>query len=163
VSKGKEIQSRQVRFLRDFARAVATLKGIAEKELAGLGLTDPQAGAQVRAALEELNLEIQEERRRGDTAGLGATIVLALLRGRQGLIAHLGDSRAYLSRAGRLEVLTRDHTRARRLLDTGQITPEEGGTLPLRRGAGPVPGHGRRAGPRRARARAPPGRPAAAL
>jgi protein phosphatase len=44
--------------------------------------------------------------------GLGATVVLALLCERLAYVAHLGDSRAYLLRGGRLRCLTTDHTLA---------------------------------------------------
>jgi len=37
------------------------------------------------------------------------------------MIIHVGDSRAYLLRAGRLHRLTRDHTYAQMLVDCGQI------------------------------------------
>jgi serine/threonine protein phosphatase PrpC len=40
-------------------------------------------------------------------------------------LCHVGDSRAYLFRAGKLERLTRDHTMAQALADVGIIAPEE--------------------------------------
>jgi PPM family protein phosphatase len=40
-------------------------------------------------------------------------------------IVHLGDSRAYLLRKGRLELLTKDHTVAPAMADAGYIAPEE--------------------------------------
>lgn len=42
-------------------------------------------------------------------AGMGTTAVLALLSGDELWVAHVGDSRAYLSRAGELRRLTNDH------------------------------------------------------
>lgn len=41
------------------------------------------------------------------------------------LVAHMGDSRAYLFRAGRLKRLTRDHSLIQRLIESGDIKPEE--------------------------------------
>ncbi|MGE3454902.1 MAG: PP2C family serine/threonine-protein phosphatase [Kofleriaceae bacterium] len=41
------------------------------------------------------------------------------------MIAHVGDSRAYLLREGRLKALTRDHTVVEELVDRGMLTPEE--------------------------------------
>lgn len=56
--------------------------------------------------------------------GMGATVVLALIRGRQALVVHLGDSRAYLLRGGRLTQLTRDHSLLQLLIDEGQISQD---------------------------------------
>ena len=55
--------------------------------------------------------------------GMGTTLTAARSLGRDLLITHVGDSRAYLLRAGRLHRLTRDHTYAQLLVDTGQLAP----------------------------------------
>lgn len=54
-------------------------------------------------------------------AGMGTTITGALSIGTEAFIAHVGDSRAYLSRDGILQQLTRDHTLAQKLVDSGAI------------------------------------------
>jgi protein phosphatase len=65
------------------------------------------------------------ERGRSDPAlcGMGTTLTVARSLGRDLLIAHVGDSRVYLFRAGGLHRLTRDHTYAQLLVDTGQLAP----------------------------------------
>jgi protein phosphatase len=65
------------------------------------------------------------ERGGRDTAlrGMGTTLTAARSFGRDLLITHVGDSRAYLLRAGGLHRLTRDHTYAQLLVDTGQLSP----------------------------------------
>jgi serine/threonine protein phosphatase PrpC len=57
--------------------------------------------------------------------GMGTTLTMAYSVGIDVFIVHVGDSRAYLFRKGRLEQLTRDHTVAQNLADVGAIKPEE--------------------------------------
>ena len=57
--------------------------------------------------------------------GAGTTMTLALMLSDNVYIAHVGDSRAYLGQPGQIELLTTDHSLAARLLETGQVTPEE--------------------------------------
>ena len=60
--------------------------------------------------------------------GMGTTVTaLAWLGDRVG-VAHIGDSRAYLLRGGRLMQLTRDHTYVQTLVDSGRITAAEAST-----------------------------------
>ncbi|MBO5222285.1 MAG: Stp1/IreP family PP2C-type Ser/Thr phosphatase [Clostridia bacterium] len=67
-----------------------------------------------------------------DFSGMGSTVVLAVRCGKKLCVAHVGDSRAYLYRAGKLRRLTRDHSLVQDLIDRGEITPEEGETHPHR-------------------------------
>lgn len=52
-------------------------------------------------------------------AGMGTTLTGVLTVGFDAFVAHVGDSRAYLFREGRLHRLTRDHTLAERLVANG--------------------------------------------
>ena len=52
--------------------------------------------------------------------------------GEELFVCHVGDSRAYLFRDGKLEQLTRDHTHVQQLVDAGTITREEAATHRLR-------------------------------
>ena len=67
------------------------------------------------------------ERGRRDVAlqGMGTTLTAVRSFGRDLLITHVGDSRAYLLRAGGLHRLTRDHTFAQLLIDGGHLAPGE--------------------------------------
>jgi protein phosphatase len=56
---------------------------------------------------------------------MGTTAVLALRQADQMYVAGLGDSRAYLIRAGKVEQLTVDHSVAQALVSSGALTPEE--------------------------------------
>ncbi|HWO24734.1 MAG TPA: Stp1/IreP family PP2C-type Ser/Thr phosphatase [Kofleriaceae bacterium] len=63
--------------------------------------------------------------------GMGTTVVACLV-GESGrtVIAHVGDSRAYLLRDGRLQALTRDHTVVEELVERGLLAAEEAGRHP---------------------------------
>ncbi len=56
---------------------------------------------------------------------MGTTLTVAYSVGVDLFIIHLGDSRAYLFRQGRLQLLTKDHTVAQAMADAGYIAPEE--------------------------------------
>ena len=66
---------------------------------------------------------VERGRRDAELRGMGTTLTAARSFGRDLLITHVGDSRAYLLRAGRLHRLTRDHTYAQLLVDTGLLAP----------------------------------------
>jgi protein phosphatase len=64
--------------------------------------------------------------------GMGTTMTLSYSIGLDLFLAHAGDSRAYLSRQGGLQQLTRDHTHVQELVDAGMMTREEAATHRLR-------------------------------
>ena len=64
--------------------------------------------------------------------GIGTTLTIGCVLGSLLKIAHVGDSRAYLLRDGRLERLTRDHTVVQQEIDAGRLTPELARVLPHR-------------------------------
>ncbi|MDB4960374.1 MAG: serine/threonine protein phosphatase [Myxococcales bacterium] len=58
--------------------------------------------------------------------GMGTTVVACLVvDAKRAVVAHVGDSRAYLLRQGRLQTLTRDHTIVEELVDRGLLSPDE--------------------------------------
>jgi serine/threonine protein phosphatase PrpC len=63
---------------------------------------------------------------------MGTTVVLALCRGDQVHVAHVGDSRAYLLHERELRLLTEDHSVVARLIKAGQLTPARARSHPLR-------------------------------
>jgi len=56
---------------------------------------------------------------------MGSTAVMLLIFSQIAKIAHVGDSRAYLYRNGKLSLLTKDHTQVQRMVDAGMLTPEQ--------------------------------------
>jgi protein phosphatase len=81
----------------------------------------------LQRAFERANEEVYRLAHSGDpeTQGMGSTGVLVLICDRTAYIAHVGDSRAYLFRKGRLRRMTKDHTRAQRMVDAAILTPEQ--------------------------------------
>ncbi len=64
--------------------------------------------------------------------GMGTTMTAVLLHGNHGLMVHVGDSRLYLQRQGRLRQLSKDHTLVSALVEQGACTPPEAVHHPLR-------------------------------
>lgn len=64
--------------------------------------------------------------------GMGSTCAVLVLADQQAHLAHAGDSRIYMIRDSRIIQLTRDHSRAQRMLDDGLITEEEAANHPDR-------------------------------
>jgi protein phosphatase len=77
-------------------------------------------------AIEGVNREIHHAART-DAAlhGMGTTLTAAMVDGSELVLAHVGDSRAYLLRAGHLRQLTDDHSLVGELIRRGALTPEE--------------------------------------
>ncbi|MFE7404918.1 Stp1/IreP family PP2C-type Ser/Thr phosphatase [Isoptericola sp. NPDC057559] len=67
-----------------------------------------------------------------ELVGMGTTVTALLHTGTTLVMAHLGDSRAYLLREGRFTQVTVDHTFVQHLVDTGRISPEEAEHHPQR-------------------------------
>lgn len=68
---------------------------------------------------------LEASQTRPECAGMGSTVVVALFKGKNIIIGHLGDSRAYRLRGGELEQLTEDHSVVQELVGRGLISKEE--------------------------------------
>jgi len=60
-----------------------------------------------------------------DAQGLGSTVTAALIVEGLAFVANVGDSRTYLLRDGELTRVTHDHSLVERLVEAGQIKPED--------------------------------------
>lgn len=79
----------------------------------------------LRYAMNQASIAIRRESEgRPETRGMGTTVVVLVVEGDRAHLAHVGDSRAYLYRGGRLVRLTRDHTVVQQEIDAGRLTPE---------------------------------------
>ena len=121
--KGGEIAS---------ALAVETVTRELANRLSGVGAESPDDEAYApesllaRDVINEANTIVYETARtQPQYEGMGTTLVVALFYDDRLTLAHVGDSRAYRFRNGRLEQLTRDHTLMQELIDRGFYTPEE--------------------------------------
>ncbi|MBO2518052.1 MAG: serine/threonine-protein phosphatase [Clostridiales bacterium] len=86
-----------------------------------------------RLAVEFANKEIYHKQQ-NDTnlSGMGTTFTALWKNGDSFLIAHVGDSRAYLLRDGELRQITSDHSLVAEMIHNGTITKEEARTNPYR-------------------------------
>ncbi len=88
------------------------------------GLTRP--GILLRDAIQRANKIIhQTARTQPNCEGMGTTVVAGLFYDDRLTIAHVGDSRLYRMRDGRLEQVTQDHSLLQELVARGFYTPEE--------------------------------------
>ncbi len=63
-------------------------------------------------------------------AGMGTTLVMMLVVGGKGLMAHVGDSRLYMVRAGQIHQLSEDHSYTSEMVKRGKMTREQARTSP---------------------------------
>ena len=116
------------------ARAGEVAAGLAAAALEEAG-SETRGAEGVAALIVEANRRIWERSLNDpETAGMGTTVTAALVDHAGGTVAigHVGDSRAYLLRAGALEQLTTDHSLVAELVESGVLTPEEAERHPQR-------------------------------
>lgn len=76
----------------------------------------------VQSACIKVYLEAQQD---DSKRGMGTTCDVLLITPETGFIAHVGDSRVYLERQGKIHQLTEDHSLMNELLKRGKYTAEE--------------------------------------
>lgn len=94
---------------------------VAATALARFGAPPPAVAREgVASALQSLREAAADDE---GLEGMATTLTGVLTDGTTAVLAHVGDSRAYLWRAGTLVRLTRDHTYVQQLLDDGLLAP----------------------------------------
>ena len=93
---------------------------------AGVARNEGAWEAWVREAVEAANRTILTyAHEHPESAGLGATVVAAVVQNQCLTIAWVGDSRVYLWERGQLHQLSRDHSLVARLVELGQLSAAE--------------------------------------
>ncbi len=102
-------------------------------ELDGESLSTRDAGEALLERIHEANHQLGTQVRGNPRLeGMGTTLI-AMLRARDTMVlAHIGDSRAFLVRDGEVTQITKDHSFVQSLIDEGRITSEEAKTHPQR-------------------------------
>lgn len=93
-------------------------------------LAEDMSGSAVRQLIEDAvskaNIEIFRQSQDDPAlAGMGTTVVCAVVLGKTLYVAHAGDSRAYLMSDSGINQITRDHSMVQELVDLGRLTEEE--------------------------------------
>ena len=107
------------------ARGSETLHGLSEEEIA----------EKLRAAVRRANRAIiRGARENPQHQGMGTTITLAFVRDNRVMVAHVGDSRAYLvdGSEGWINQITDDHSFVEALVASGHITEAQAASHPMR-------------------------------
>ncbi len=115
-----------------------TASTIAIRSLAHIEQDDVHGDVQAISGMMETSVMaahdaiVGKAKRERKLAGMGTTVTaVALVRG-YWILAHIGDSRAYLLRDGKLSRMTTDHSYVQHLIDTGRITEAEARNHPQR-------------------------------
>ncbi|MFC3689662.1 PP2C family protein-serine/threonine phosphatase [Aquipuribacter hungaricus] len=102
-------------------------------DLDGEALGSTEAQTRLAERLRTTNTALQERVRvQPELAGMGTTVTALLRAGSRIVLAHIGDSRAYLLRDGDLVKVTTDHTYVQSLVEAGRISEEEAENHPQR-------------------------------
>jgi protein phosphatase len=88
-------------------------------------LERPRIVEAMRAAVMRADADLLEEAaRRPELEGMGTTLTMAYVLGRDLFLAHVGDSRCYALQGGQLRRLTHDHTMVEEMVRFGVLPPE---------------------------------------
>jgi len=97
-------------------------------------LSESELSARMTEAVREANKAIVVQAEGNPSLkGMGTTSTLALIRGNRAIVAHVGDSRAYLidGQEGWINQVTDDHSFVQALVASGHITPEQARQHPM--------------------------------
>ena len=104
---------------------------VAVNTMSSLAPTIPDVDLLGRA-VESANHTVITEAKKAGNEGMGTTMTACVVQDDKIAIAHVGDSRAYLLHAGKLQQLTRDHSWVADMVEQGKLTEEEARIHPNR-------------------------------
>ena len=85
----------------------------------------------LQRAIKLANFTVYDQAREvEDFAGMGTTLVAALVRGKQATVANVGDSRAYLVNSDGIRLITTDHSLVQMMVQRGELLPEQARNYP---------------------------------
>ena len=90
------------------------------------------ARSTLRDVVRAANVAVYDASLESGRRGMGTTLTALTLCGHEAVVAHVGDSRAYLVRHDTCRQLTADHSRVGEMLRMKLITPEQAATHPAR-------------------------------
>jgi len=106
---------RRAAFLAEYAKKGSAMRGGAREIHAMLA-------SAVRQACQKIH---EEGKADAERRGMGTTLSALLVVGSHGFVAHVGDSRIYMMRSGRIQQITEDHTVYNELVKRGRLTLEQ--------------------------------------
>jgi len=90
-------------------------------------------GNRLKTAIRFANRKVLEAtREKSEYEGMATTVAAVLVDGASANLAHVGDSRVYLVRKGRIEQLTSDHSWVNEQIQSGVISADQARSHPLR-------------------------------
>lgn len=97
------------------------------------GLPDDRLADALAKAVDAANKAVyQRAQNDAKVRGMGTTLTAVAIANGSAHLAHVGDSRCYLVRAGEISQLSSDHTLVARMVEEGKLTPEQAETHPQR-------------------------------
>ena len=95
------------------------------------GMVQTDVDQMLHSAIKLVNFAVFDQAAQfADFAGMGTTLVAALVDGKNATVVNVGDSRAYYVSAEGIQVVTQDHSIVQMMIDRGELTQEEAKLYP---------------------------------
>lgn len=95
------------------------------------GLKADKVDQMLRSAVKLANFTVFDQAQQFEEfEGMGTTLVAALIRGNEVVVANVGDSRAYIVNQEGIRRLTTDHSLVQMMVERGELTKEQARTYP---------------------------------